>query len=335
MSEEKKENPMESSTPYDDAFRTMETKCDDLLIPFVNHIFGEKYDKRAIIKRLRNEEFIEHKNGSMEKKITDSSFEIIFDEMIKKYHIECESSRYDGSILIRIFEYDSQIARTDVEGDLYKVIFDFPNTGLLLLRKTERTPENALIELKMPDGNAASYKVPFLRIWDYSIDEIFEHRLYMLIPFYIFKYENELDTIDGNTQELSNLLEEYKKIRARLDKENENGNLSAISLSVIIKLTHRVAYNLTMKRKNIQKKVGDLMGGHVIDLPEFKIYDNGKADGIAEGKAEGIRIFIEDKLEDGIPEETIVEKLKKRYDLPKEKAKEYIERYRSAVEVNK
>ena len=108
-------------------------------------------------------------------------------------------------------------------------------------------------------------------------------------------------------------------------------SLSAISLSVIIKLTHRVAYNLTMKRKNIQKKVGDLMGGHVIDLPEFKIYDNGKADGIAEG----IRIFIEDKLEDGIPEETIVEKLKKRYDLPKEKAKEYIERYRSAVEVNK
>ncbi|XME01522.1 hypothetical protein QYZ88_012515 [Lachnospiraceae bacterium C1.1] len=86
-----------------------------------------------------------------------------------------------------------------------------------------------------------------------------------------------------------------------------------------------------MKRKNIQKKVGDLMGGHVIDLPEFKIYDNGKADGIAEG----IRIFIEDKLEDGIPEETIVEKLKKRYDLPEEKAKEYIERYRSAVEVNK
>ncbi len=159
----------------------------------------------------------------------------------------------------------------------------------------------------------------------------------MLIPFYIFKYENELDMIDGDIQELSDLFEEYKKIRARLERENENGNLSAISLSVIIKLTHRVAYNLTMKRKNIQKKVGDIMGGHVIDLPEFRIYDNGKADGKVVGKAEGraeertegIRIFIEDKLEDGIPEETIVEKLKKRYNLPEEKAKEYIERYRS------
>ena len=130
MSEEKKVNPLESSTPYDDAFRTMETKCDDLLIPFVNHIFGEKYDKGAVIKRLRNEEFIEHKNGSVEKKITDSSFEIISDEMIKKYHIECESSRYDGSILIRMFEYDSQIARSDSEGDIYKVKFKFPNSEI-------------------------------------------------------------------------------------------------------------------------------------------------------------------------------------------------------------
>ncbi|MCR4744515.1 MAG: hypothetical protein K5894_04715 [Lachnospiraceae bacterium] len=92
----------------------------------------------------------------------------------------------------------------------------------------------------------------------------------MLIPFYIIKYENELDMIYVNIQELSNLLEEYKKIRARLEKENENGNLSVISLSVIIKLTHRVAYNLNMKRRNIQKKVGDLMGGNVIDLPEDK-----------------------------------------------------------------
>lgn len=42
-----------------------------------------------------------------------------------------------------------------------------------------------------------------------------------------------------------------------------------------------------VKRRNIQKKVGDVMGGHVIDLPEFKIYDNGKADVRAEGRAEG------------------------------------------------
>jgi hypothetical protein len=31
-----------------------------------------------------------------------------------------------------------------------------------------------------------------------------------------------------------------------------------------------------MNTKNIQKKVGDVMGGKVLDLPSFRIYDQGK-----------------------------------------------------------
>jgi hypothetical protein len=34
-----------------------------------------------------------------------------------------------------------------------------------------------------------------------------------------------------------------------------------------------------MKQDNVQKKVGDVMGGKVLDLPEFRIYDQGKAEG--------------------------------------------------------
>ena len=66
----------------------------------------------------------------------------------------------------------------------------------------------------------------------------------------------------------------------------ESGNLSALSYSAIIKLTHSVTYKLTMKQDNVQRKVGDFMGGKVLDLPEFKIYDQGKAAGKAEGEEE-------------------------------------------------
>ena len=47
--------------------------------------------------------------------------------------------------------------------------------------------------------------------------------------------------------------------------------------------------------------------------------------GKEQGIAQGIRIFIEDKLEDNVPVETIIDKLIKRYNLTPEKAKEYIE----------
>ena len=36
-----------SETAYDDAFRTMEGKCDDILIPFVGHMFGIRYGSGA------------------------------------------------------------------------------------------------------------------------------------------------------------------------------------------------------------------------------------------------------------------------------------------------
>ncbi len=97
------------------------------------------------------------------------------------------------------------------------------------------------------------------------------------------------------------------------------------------------------------------MGGQVLDLPEFKLYDQGKADGKAEGlregrangmreglregKAaglregtrtgraegvrEGIRIFIEDKIDDGVPEKIIIEKVQKRFGLSEKEAREF------------
>ncbi len=44
-----------------------------------------------------------------------------------------------------------------------------------------------------------------------------------------------------------------------------------------------------MKQETVQKKVGDVMGGKVLDLPEFRIYDQGKEEGRKEGIEEGIK----------------------------------------------
>jgi hypothetical protein len=93
---DKKKSPVYSETAYDDAFRTMEGRCDDLLIPFVNNMFGEKYDESAVVKRLRNEHYIEHEDGSEEKRVTDSFFDITCNNITKRYHLECESPKYDG-----------------------------------------------------------------------------------------------------------------------------------------------------------------------------------------------------------------------------------------------
>ncbi len=98
-------NGQYSATPYDDAFRTMEGECDDLLLPLVNYFFNESYGEDSKIERLRNEHFNEKPDGTEQKRITDSHFKIIQSGITRRYHIECESGDYDGSVLIRMFEY--------------------------------------------------------------------------------------------------------------------------------------------------------------------------------------------------------------------------------------
>ena len=51
-----------------------------------------------------------------------------------------------------------------------------------------------------------------------------------------------------------------------------------MSYSVIIKLIYSVAYKLTMKQENVQRKVGEMMVGKVLDLPEIRIYKQAKAE---------------------------------------------------------
>ena len=178
---DKKEEPVYSETAYDDAFRTMEGRCDDLLIPFVSHMFGEQYDKTAVVKRLRNEHYVEHEDGSKEKRITDSFFDITYKDVTKRYHLECESKAYDGTILVRIFEYGTQIAIDTGEKSSYKARFVFPESGVLVLRSSKETPEKAVIEIIMPNGKEVSYDVPLIKISDYSIEDISKE--YLKIPF--------------------------------------------------------------------------------------------------------------------------------------------------------
>ena len=323
MTEEQRDNPLYSDTAYDDAFRTLESRCDDLVIPFVNHMFAENYDSTAIIKRLRNEHYVEHENESSEKRITDSSFEIISKGKAKRYHLECESKKYTGEILVRIFEYGTQIAKDEASGEKYRMDFKFPNSGLLLLRNAKGAPEAATIGIILPDGREVNYKIPLIKMSDYGIDDIFAKKLYMLIPFYIFNYEGELADINNSSEKLDEMFSSYKSIYVRLDKELENGNLSEISFHAIIRLIHKVAYKLTMKCENVQKKVGDIMGGKVLDLPEFVAYDK--------AKDEDIRIFVEDKLEDQVSTERILDKLKRKFNLSEEKANEYIRQCKEAM----
>ena len=93
---------------YDSVFRTVLNDCSGLIIPLINLSFGEHYTGNERIEFFPNEHFIDQQNAPDEKRITDTNF-AVYGKVRKTYHWECQSTP-DSKMLIRLFEYDAQIA---------------------------------------------------------------------------------------------------------------------------------------------------------------------------------------------------------------------------------
>ena len=180
---EQKEN-VAAGTPYDDAFRTMTNDCPDLLIPVINEIFGKKYPNDAKVIFGQNEHFINTMDGELEKRITDSSFKIVerTGKISGKYLIECQS-KPDSTMVIRLFEYATQIALDEnvIVGN--RMTVEIPCAAILFLRSNKNTPDKLEIEVITP-GGTVSFDIPSMKLASYHIGDIFEKELYFLIPFF-------------------------------------------------------------------------------------------------------------------------------------------------------
>ncbi len=248
---------------YDGAFRTILNDCWKLIIPVINEIFGETYTGEEEIQFFPNEHFIDQQDEADKERITDTNF-TVSGKIPKKYHIECESSLPDGRITIRLFEYDAQIALDEGEVTEETLTVTFPNTAVLYLRTYKKTPDKMKYVIITP-GGTVQYDVPIMKVQKYSLDDIFEKRLLMLIPFYIFSHENSFPEYNSNEQKLAELKAEYQEILERLDELEQHGVIGAFDKRTIIELSGDVIKEIAQKYENVQKGVGDIMGGALIE----------------------------------------------------------------------
>ncbi|MCM1065383.1 MAG: hypothetical protein NC420_13135 [Eubacterium sp.] len=269
---------------YDGAFRTILNDCRKLVIPVINEIFGEDYTGEEEIRFFPNEHFMDQQDEADRERITDTNF-TIFGKVQKKYHIECESSLPDGRITVRLFEYDAQIALDEGETSEETLTVTFPNTAVLYLRTYQKTPDKMRYVIATP-GGTVQYDIPVMKVQAYSLDAIFEKRLLMLIPFYIFSHEKSFPEYNSNERELEELKAEYQVILERLDKLEQQGVIGAFDKRTIIDLSGDVIHEIAQKYGNVQKGVGDMMRGAMIKTEARRILDQGISQGISQGKKE-------------------------------------------------
>ena len=296
------------NTPYDDTFRTLLQDCPELVVPLINELFGTNYTGREVVVSNENEIFLRNPEGKKEKRVTDSNLTLISLKGIsKRYHLECQSTA-DGTMEIRMWEYDAQIALRNKEyrdGVLY---VNFPDSAVIYLRSNSNTPDELKICICV-GKKEIFYEIPILKVKNYTLNEIFEKQLWMLIPFYIFRYEKEFRIINGDEERLRSLRMEYENVAARLDQECQSGRMKPITGGALCELANNVVEKLASKYDNVEKEVTEVMGGKVLNYRSKEIYLEGCAFGRKEGQKESIVQLVTRKYQLGDSPEKIAKDL--------------------------
>ena len=151
----------------------------------------------------------------------------------------------------------------------------FPNTAVLYLRTYKKTPDKMKYVIITP-GGTVQYDVPIMKVQTYSLDDIFEKRLLMLIPFYIFSHEKSFSEYNSNEQKLEELKTEYRIILERLDDLEKQGIIGAFDKRTIIELSSDVIREIARKYENVQKGIGAMMRGPLIQTEARTILNESK-----------------------------------------------------------
>lgn len=262
---------MDSSNIYDSVFKAMVHKTPKLLIPFINEVFGRRYEIDAPIVQ-----FNEEHEGPLGTRISDSVFRI--EDMV--YHLECQST-HDASMVVRVVEYDFSIALQEAleQGAPYRM--KFPSSCVLLLRHASKTPD--YLEMEMPDSESFRHHTKIYKTQLVSEEEIFRRRLLILLPFYLMRYEKELSGLDAESDAAAALIRECREIRMRLaDLTLLQGD--ELLYRQITELIIRASDHLLAANEPLNRKVRPAMGEEVLELMDDKI-ERSRREGIQEGIA--------------------------------------------------
>lgn len=292
---ERKQETNHGATPFDTAFKAEVSRLKEFLVPLINEIYGEELDVSVVdVVREANEHYVmslmrEEDTGAPER-LSDSCLRIGG----KHYHMECQSTE-DGDILIRLVEYNMQIGLENLQMDESRenLIVDLPQSSLLMLRSgrpgSEKITEKTIIYRH--DDLEMRIKVPVLHVQAYSAQEIYEKKLYFLIPFYSVRFEKDMEKLAGIKENRLELKKQCDKIYNELDQwfqrirtAYEAAKITEAEAKRLVDISRSILNHIVRKApRDAAERLVSTLSGEKFEFSEDREYRQGKADGRAEG----------------------------------------------------
>ena len=284
------------NTPYDSAFKSVIKKCPRLALFLINEMFyktgliEEEYDGTERVELLDKE----LPNMVLGVLALDTRL-AVYQSGRRVFHMECQSTT-DGTLIFRMVRYDTESALEEADYTVSEIHVKIDDSGVVFLRSTRNTPEIMTVVLEVPQGGSVSYQIPVLRMRDYTLEYILEQKLYILLPFLFFNYEQKLRKAPNDKAIYEEILTLYDTILDRLKELANADKLTAYEASTLydaLKMVFEALGRTNQAEQEVAQIMGGkIMGGKILTFSADRYFDAGKAEGInegmAKGKAEGI-----------------------------------------------
>ena len=227
------------------------------IICFINGLFNANHSLDEALVYLSTET------------VTDALGRIISDIIIavgtKTYLIEAQIQN-DGNMAVRIFQYVYADAlkhkKADKDGS---ITITFPAAKVLYWEPTGTTPDKTTLHLQFPSGNTEDYVVESFKYLDYSIAELEERKMIILLPLYVLKLRDSVKQAP-TSEERQRLSQELKGIALELETVIEHsekeGILSANDRRLMQDLMARLTdylYDTYSEFKEVRKMMQDTL----------------------------------------------------------------------------
>lgn len=179
-----------------------------LILPVVKEIFRKEYSADKSIVLLSTEYTVSRVYEKGEKLFQAIRSDILMRISADLYHFECQIEK-DGKMVFRMLEYDMNIALTHGKaagerkegGTAGGFWVSFPKSAILYLGNERKVPEYEACMLRFQDGSSHLYRIPVMKVQKYSLKEIEERHLNILIPFLVVRFKEQIKRISERTAE--------------------------------------------------------------------------------------------------------------------------------------
>ena len=108
----------------------------------------------------------------------------------------------------------------------------------------------------------------------------------ILLPYHILRYESFLKNSGSNSKKLEQLLTDYQKISDALEQCTDDKK-STLYIDMIALIEEIADYIIPKDNENVRERLGDIMGGKILQLESERLLEKGQLLGEAKGRAAG------------------------------------------------